>query len=255
MTKKLKILALICVMGICGAFLSSCEYIDDLRSERAVYIQEDGETKILKDGKIYVELVGVRLQLDYLAIENGGYVAEADVPILLVKQIGDPYYDISNKSELIEARGRIYCSEDMYDYYIGYYEREYLDSVCVKVFNQDKQEWVYRMFEEEEAEVIYSAKENKLASREYTELPDSLYKDSFEILLTSKGCSFFSRDKFRLARDNNGNHMLIATHYDDEENINTYTVYDIPRVSSNKRWISSIYDEYYKLVQESVVPQ
>jgi len=104
---------------ICGTFLSSCEYIDDLRSERAVYIQEDGETKILIDGEKYVELEGFRVKVDYLGLYNGGYVAEEDVPILLVKLFGDPYDYVYNGSGLIMVKGKFYCNEDNYDYYIG----------------------------------------------------------------------------------------------------------------------------------------
>ena len=160
MRKRLKILVIICIICIYGIFFTSCEYIDELRSNHAVYIQEDGETKILKDGKTYVELVGVRQQFQGFLANVSGYVAEEDVPILLVEIYGDKmHYNIGD--DLISTGNKLYCSEDMYDYYIEYYEKLYLDCVCVEVFNSDKQEWVYRMFEEDEAEVIYSAMKKK----------------------------------------------------------------------------------------------
>ncbi len=121
MRKRLKILVIICIICIYGIFFTSCEYIDELRSNHAVYIQEDGETKILIDGKTYVELVGMRQQINGYMADASGYVAEEDLPILLIEILGDKFY-YNSKKDLILTDGRIYCNEDMYDYYIGFYE-------------------------------------------------------------------------------------------------------------------------------------
>ena len=119
MKRRIRLISVIVLLCICGTFLSSCEYIDDLRSERAVYIQEDGETKILIYGEKYVELEGFRVKGDTLGLYNSGYVAEADVPILLVELFGDPYGYVYNEIGLIMVKGKFYCNEDYYDYYTG----------------------------------------------------------------------------------------------------------------------------------------
>ncbi|MBR6681699.1 MAG: hypothetical protein IKL40_01795, partial [Clostridia bacterium] len=98
MKRKLKILAIISLLCICGTFLASCEYIDELRNNHAVFVYDDGVTKIEKDGKIYVELEGMG---DFFGAGTfkSITITEKDVPILLSKQFGDSAW-YSDKADL-----------------------------------------------------------------------------------------------------------------------------------------------------------
>ncbi len=146
MGKRLKTLVIICIICIYGIFFTSCEYIDDLRSNRVVFVDDEEGRKIINNGKTYVRLEGMEDYYDVKKTESIR-ITKADVPVLLSKTYG---YNASysEPNDMFIFLGEIYCPEDKYDYYMDY-DREKIFDVLITGFKEQ------RVLTASETELIY----------------------------------------------------------------------------------------------------
>ena len=149
--KKIKILAIISHLCICSTFLSSCEYIDDLRSKRVVFVDDKEGRKIINNGKTYVRLEGMEDYYDVKKTESIR-ITKSDVPVLLSKTYG---YNASysEPNDMFIFLGEIYCAEDMYDYYMVYNREKFgtlaIDDGSGRTLAEDETELIYKILNDD----------------------------------------------------------------------------------------------------------
>lgn len=125
--KKIRLIALICVICMAAMMLSSCNLIDELKEQRFVYADEQHNTTIEYKGKKYVYLENPKgLSLDF-SYDVYGYIVEKDVPLLLLDMLGR-YCRYSEELGIIMLEDNtLYCLESKYDEYCKLLENAVLD--------------------------------------------------------------------------------------------------------------------------------
>ncbi len=173
MKRRIKLLTVIVLLCICGAFLSSCEYIDDLRDSRVVFVDDEEGRKIINNGKTYVRLEGMEDYYDVKKTESIR-ITKADVPVLLSKTYGyNASYSEAN--DMFIFLGEIYCAEDKYDYYMAYDRNAIFGTMLVSVYDGETKKLKNLTLTESETELLY---------RIWTD--DSLKVDEYDISGTTQ---------------------------------------------------------------------
>ncbi len=250
MTKKLKIVSVICVMCICSTFLSSCQYIDDLRSKRVVFVDDGGVKKIEKNGKIYVELEGMG---DFFGVGSFERImlTEKDVPILLSGQFGySAWY--SDRADLFELDGEIYCPEDKHDFYIeqsiggvfdriGHYGYDPITLLSKRVeFTDSEKELIFDIWNDESVKKsIFEADWNKFTT-------------TIKIKPQSSQYYIYCEYEVYLVRDASGDKLGLVVRREDDKKYGQYHKYILYTVPNEKKEeFRNIIDKYDGMLLES----
>ena len=85
--KKLRLIAIICLICISAMMLSSCKTIDDLKEKRFVFTNDD-YTEIEYKGVKYIQLDNSRGLSVNRTSDFQGWAVEEDVPLLLIDTVG-----------------------------------------------------------------------------------------------------------------------------------------------------------------------
>lgn len=124
--KKLRLVALICILCIAATMLSSCNLIDGLKEQRFVYTDEMKNTIEYK-GKRFVYIDNPKDFSLNFTYDVYGYIVDKDVPLLLLDMLGS-YCRYSEELGLIKLdAGSLYCLESKYEEYNELFENAVLD--------------------------------------------------------------------------------------------------------------------------------
>ncbi len=247
MKRKLKLLAIMSLLCICGIFMSSCEYIDEMRNSHAVYIYDNGETKLQKNGKTYVEIENFE---KYYTLQNPTSlrVTEEDVPLLLMNKYGDfgAYY---SGCDMISFNRKLFCLEDKYEQYANYADGNIVDIIVVEVYDKDKLRTVKQELTESEKELILSIwnEENKgeFVSRDSDWLD---YYKSINLHICDSSKSVFRKNNvFMTYSKKNDAYGLVVENENSESDIikYMYTLYPVP--DDKREAFESLIGKYYFL--------
>ncbi len=161
MKKYLRILSALCLVCLLIPTLCGCAMVDELRESRATY---DGDGNILWNGTVYKKLP---INEDFCPETNHSevYVADEDVPVLLLSTYGDQMLTADKEKLFLEHNSYMderyelapvyYCREDRYDeffkkirygfpietvcYHYGYYDEEKMEYIEKEYHLTDEQ--------------------------------------------------------------------------------------------------------------------
>ncbi len=247
MKRKLKILAIISILAICGILMSSCEYIDEMRNIHAVYIYDNGETKLQKNGKMYVEIENFEKYYNLME-PTPLRVTEKDVPVLLINEYGDfgAYYAAG---DIIKIDEKLYCVEDKYEQYVNYADGNIVDMIVVEVYDKDKLRTVNQEFTESEKELILSIwnEENKgeFVSRDSDWIN---YHKRINLRICDSSKSVFRKNNvFMTYSKKNDAYGVVVENYNSDSDIikYMYTLYPVP--DDKREAFESLIGKYYFL--------
>ncbi len=254
MKRKLKLLAIVSLLCICGTFMSSCEYIDDLRSKHAVFVPDIEEIKIQKDGKTYVELEGM---YDVYRLQKSSVlrVTDEDVPVLLSERFGR-YATYYNDLDIIKFGDMYLCPEEKYDYYMNRCKSEVLDTIAYETYDiYHSQKKVYQSFTESEIELIFSIWNDESQKSVIFEGDDwNRYQRKIWIRACNSDQTIFLKDgmylSYSLEKDRFG--LVIRQEKDGEiGNYSTYTLYSVP--DEKREEFRGIINKYYEIMSQSLI--
>lgn len=144
MKRILKTTAALALALLLCLTLCSCNYLDDMREARAE-MDENGD--ILFQGKRYCQLdYSYEDQLSREALlyfPNAAYLADRDVPDLLLSNFGQTFR-CSTDGTVLDYQGRYYVREDYQETLESILKHPQLDTYCVYSYNYLKDEPSYR---------------------------------------------------------------------------------------------------------------
>ena len=157
MKKVFQISALLLIIALLTVSLCSCRSLETAKANQAFYLDNNVKSEIILRDTIYRKIYLGNLSFidagNYGLRENGCYVTEKGVPVLLSSWYGD-LYSISNDESVINVFGEYYVREDKYEavkeaadsavldhYYISYYPDSYYsgryDDIASKHYDTD----------------------------------------------------------------------------------------------------------------------
>ncbi|MBE6671765.1 MAG: hypothetical protein E7593_06140 [Ruminococcaceae bacterium] len=253
MKRKLKILAIISLLCICGTFLASCEYIDAMRNIHAVYIRDGDETKIQKNGKTYVELEGFK---DRYTLYTPTYlkVTEKDVPVLLMNVYGKfgAYYA---GCDMIDIDDKIYCPEDKYEQYSAYADGGPIDTVVTFIYDKDNYRSVAQKFTDSEEKLIFSL----LYEGDPQSVTDSVdnwiqYQKRIDIKACDSAKSVYLKGDMYMTYNQEEDKYGLLLRYEEKGKNKTYEKYILHAVPDDNREVfEGMINKYYKMMSQSLI--
>ncbi len=157
MKRVIKASALLLIIALLTVSLCSCGSLETAKANQAFYLDNNFKSEIILRDTIYRKIYLGNLSFidagNYGLRENGCYVTEKGVPVLLSSWYGD-LYSISNDESVINVFGEYYVREDKYEavkeavdsavldhYYISYYPDSYYsgryDDIASKHYDTD----------------------------------------------------------------------------------------------------------------------
>lgn len=157
MKRVIKASALLLIIALLTVSLCSCGSLETAKANQAFYLDNNFKSEIILRDTIYRKIYLGNLSFidagNYGLRENGCYVTEKGVPVLLSSWYGD-LYSISNDESVINVFGEYYVREDRYEavkeaadsavldhYYISYYPDSYYsgryDDIASKHYDTD----------------------------------------------------------------------------------------------------------------------
>jgi hypothetical protein len=157
MKRVIKASALLLIIALLTVSLCSCGSLETAKANQAFYLDNNFKSEIILRDTIYRKIYLGNLSFidagNYGLRENGCYVTEKGVPVLLSSWYGDRY-SINKDESVLSIYGEYYVREDKYEavkdaadsavldhYYISYYPDSYYsgryDDIASKRYDTD----------------------------------------------------------------------------------------------------------------------
>lgn len=146
MKRTVKIIALCLVIVTLSVCFGACDAIEEAKNKQAFYLNSS-ETKISFRGNTYKILSGSDKVFNPYAYNEGIYITNQDVPVLLSEFEGDYAYYIKESDIIIDDTATsdsfnqfVYCNEEVYDEYEEAIEKVKYDRITFSYYKEEKTE-------------------------------------------------------------------------------------------------------------------
>jgi len=130
--KRVLVFVLALSLSLC---LCSCANLDDIKRERATYLNNTKTEIEFRDTKYKLLDKNISNYLISYSLGDNARVVTNDVPLLLTEMMGKAMYYSEKDTRLVMVEELFYCREDTYDYATKLIKDNVFDYVCVEFYD------------------------------------------------------------------------------------------------------------------------
>ena len=241
--KRIKIIAVVCVLLSAMMLLSSCNLIDELKEQRFEWKDSDvfSDTIVYK-GEEYKRIENKLGRHIRYEPEVQGYVVEEDVPLLLIDTLGSTcHYD--EDIDMIMQDGYFF-PEDKFEYYSNLVENAALNRYMIdyEYYDYEEQESVnvFYLFSEKETELVDGTIDTVI-KKEVEDVSDVYGYERINLFNCDETGRVYRSTVFEIYRDR---YAGVCGILEFDQDTGAYFIYDVP--ANHQKTINKIFDKYYK---------